>query len=299
MAFAHANGVVHRDLKPSNVMVGPFGEVLVLDWGLARSVAARESGGASGTPGFMAPEQAAGGSVDQRADVYGLGALLDAMLRVAPAPPRPKALAAIVARATAPDRDERYPDVPALAADVTRLLDGERVEAHAEESARAGRPPPEAPPRGGRARRRLPPDARPLHPVSALKEFPGALNRRSEEDTMNKVLLGLLVGAVLGALDGLTAWFTPEARSQIAGIVMGSTFKGLVAGVLIGLFARKVESVPATLVFGTALGLLFAYFIARMQGKYYFEIMLPGAIVGLLTGYATQRYGRKTAAAVT
>jgi hypothetical protein len=116
---------------------------------------------------------------------------------------------------------------------------------------------------------------------------------------MNKVLLGLLVGAGLGALDGLTAWFTPEARSQIAGIVMGSTFKGLVAGVLIGLFARKVQSVPATLVFGTALGLLFAYFIARMQGKYYFEIMLPGAVVGLLTGYATQRYGRKAATAAT
>jgi ABC-type Fe3+-siderophore transport system permease subunit len=116
---------------------------------------------------------------------------------------------------------------------------------------------------------------------------------------MNKVLLGLLVGAVLGALDGLTAWFTPEARSQIAGIVMGSTFKGLVAGILIGLFARKVQSVPATLVFGTALGLLFAYFIARMQGKHYFEIMLPGAIVGLLTGYATQRYGRKPEAAAT
>lgn len=116
---------------------------------------------------------------------------------------------------------------------------------------------------------------------------------------MNKVLLGLLVGAGLGALDGLTAWFTPEARSQIAGIVMGSTFKGLVAGVLIGLFARKVRSVPATLVFGTALGLLFAFLVANMQGKYYFEIMLPGSIVGLLTGYATQRYGRnsQTAAA--
>ena len=114
---------------------------------------------------------------------------------------------------------------------------------------------------------------------------------------MNKVLVGLLVGAVLGALDGLTAWFTPEARSQIAGIVMGSTFKGLVAGILIGLFARKVKSVPATLVFGTALGLLFAYFIAHMQGKYYFEIMVPGAIVGLLTGYVTQRYGKPLAAA--
>ena len=112
--------------------MGPFGEVLVLDWGLARSLAASEVGDASGTPGFMAPEQAAGGSADARADVYGLGALLDAVLRVRPAPPRPKALEAIVARAMAQDRDERYPDVPALAADVTRLLDGERVEAHAE-----------------------------------------------------------------------------------------------------------------------------------------------------------------------
>jgi len=55
--------------------------------------------------------------------------------------------------------------------------------------------------------------------------------------------------------------------------------------------------VPATLVFGAALGLLFAYLIAHMQGKYYFEIMVPGAIVGLLTGYVTQRYGRPALAA--
>lgn len=132
LAFAHAHSILHGDIKPSNVMVGPFGEVLVLDWGLARPLGARKAMSGTGTPGFMAPEQASGGAVDARADVFGLGALLDASLRTPPASPRPKALTAIVSRATAPDPNGRYPDVASLAADVARLLDGERVEAHAE-----------------------------------------------------------------------------------------------------------------------------------------------------------------------
>jgi F0F1-type ATP synthase assembly protein I len=66
--------------------------------------------------------------------------------------------------------------------------------------------------------------------------------------------------------------------------------KGLIAGVLIGFFAKKVHSLPLGIVFGLGVGLLLAFFVAHMQGKYYFEIMLPGGLVGLIVGYATQKY---------
>lgn len=112
---------------------------------------------------------------------------------------------------------------------------------------------------------------------------------------MNKIVLGLVLGAILGAFDGLTAWFTPEVRSQLLGIVIGSTVKGLIAGVLIGYFARKVNSLPLGILFGLGVGLILAFLVAAMpqpSGKhYYFEIMLPGAIVGMIVGYATQRFG--------
>jgi hypothetical protein len=118
---------------------------------------------------------------------------------------------------------------------------------------------------------------------------------------MNKILLGLLLGAVLGAIDGTTAWFTPEVRPEMATIIIGSTFKGLVGGILIGLFARKVKSVPLGVLFGLLIGALLAFAIAAMPdgitGKhYYFQIILPGSIVGLIVGYATQRYGAPTPA---
>ncbi len=108
---------------------------------------------------------------------------------------------------------------------------------------------------------------------------------------MNKVLYGLILGGILGAFDGLTAWFTPEARTEMMGIVFGSTIKGIVAGILIGYFARKVNSLPLGILFGLGVGLLLAFFVAHMQGKYYFEIMLPGGLVGLIVGFATQKYG--------
>ena|SRR2546422_5212786 len=107
---------------------------------------------------------------------------------------------------------------------------------------------------------------------------------------MNRPLFGLLLGGFLGIFDGLTAWFYPEVRSQIIGIVIGSTIKGLITGVAIGYFARKVNSLALGIVFGLGVGLLLAFAVAAMQGAHYFEIMLPGGILGAVVGFATQRY---------
>lgn len=118
---------------------------------------------------------------------------------------------------------------------------------------------------------------------------------------MNKPLLGLILGGILGVFDGLTALVSaPEVAPKISGIVIGSTFKGLLAGVLIGWFAKKVHSIPAGLLVGLAIGAFFAFLVAAMptpDGKhYYWEIILPGSVLGLIVGYATQRYGQPAAA---
>jgi len=113
---------------------------------------------------------------------------------------------------------------------------------------------------------------------------------------MNKPLLGIVLGTILGAVDGLTAWFTPAVRNALLSIVIGSTIKGLIAGVLIGFFARKVNSLALGILFGLGVGLLLALAVAAMQpgpDHYYFAIMLPGGIVGTIIGYATQRFGER------
>jgi len=172
VAFAHARGVLHRDLKPANIMVGPFGEVLVMDWGLAKilrgetrsndRVADPEAtilekpkqpreendttkssvitghGTVMGTPGYMSPEQARGEIevLDARSDIFSLGALLRFILtQKTPAgftPHLDRSLEAICAKATAEQRDSRYSAVQELDQDVSRYLDGLAVGAHRE-----------------------------------------------------------------------------------------------------------------------------------------------------------------------
>ena len=180
VAYAHSRGIVHRDLKPDNVMVGEFGDTLVVDWGLAKVRGEVESGrfvkksGAArieasddaartldghaiGTPAYMSPEQARGelGSIDERADVWGLGTILFEILAGRPpyagtsalgvlakvlddppprvrevAPDAPAELAAVVDRALMRDPSSRYPNAGELSKEIGAYLDGRTVGAY-------------------------------------------------------------------------------------------------------------------------------------------------------------------------
>jgi eukaryotic-like serine/threonine-protein kinase len=147
VAFANAHGVIHRDLKPENIMVGPFGEVLVMDWGVAKvlqnsdpnlpahykswgdSETNTQHGTIIGTQGYMSPEQARGeiDSLDQRSDVYSLGAILSFLLSETD-----KRLSAICKKAMAELPADRYPGAEQLATDIAHFSDQQPISAYRE-----------------------------------------------------------------------------------------------------------------------------------------------------------------------
>lgn len=150
VAFAHSRGVVHRDLTPANVMVGAFGEVLVMDWGVAKALSDPTTGERTaeeetpsstegtnpgtilGTPGYMAPEQQRGevDRIDHRTDVFALGTMLRNLARVSEGGTLPKRLAAICDKAAAEAPADRYQSVEVLGLDVARFMAGEAVSAY-------------------------------------------------------------------------------------------------------------------------------------------------------------------------
>jgi peptidoglycan/LPS O-acetylase OafA/YrhL len=115
---------------------------------------------------------------------------------------------------------------------------------------------------------------------------------------MSKPVLGLVLGGILGIFDGLSALVSapndPAIKAGIVGIVIGSTVKGIITGALIGWYAKRASSMGATIGFGLLVGLALAFCISIMQKlagqpPYYWEIMLPGGILGMIVGYATFR----------
>ena len=118
---------------------------------------------------------------------------------------------------------------------------------------------------------------------------------------MGKLTVGLMVGGGLGLLDGLSTYFAPKAATMgmMPVIIAGSTVKGLITGVLAGWLANRYRSTPLGIVGGLMIGLVLSLLAALMpdpNGNYHFlEIMLPGALLGVVVGFVCQKWGRAPA----
>jgi hypothetical protein len=110
---------------------------------------------------------------------------------------------------------------------------------------------------------------------------------------VSKPVLGVIVGTVFGAIDGASAWFSPEAQSMMFPIVVGSTIKGVATGWLAGLIARRCHSLILGLFSGLMIGFALSSLAALEQSDHYLEIVLPGMLVGALVGLITQRYPQR------
>jgi hypothetical protein len=119
---------------------------------------------------------------------------------------------------------------------------------------------------------------------------------------MSKITLGLFLGALLGLIDGASAYLYPypDVKAAIVGIMIGSTFKGLLTGLIAGWAARRFDSLAAGIGTGLVTGFILSSLIGLGDGgKYYTLIVIPGTILGAVVGFAAQRFGKPAGAAAT
>lgn len=107
---------------------------------------------------------------------------------------------------------------------------------------------------------------------------------------MTRPVAGVVAGGLLGLVDGISAWFYPEARAMMVPIILGSTVKGLLTGLSVGLVAKWKQSLPLGILAGALVGFVLSSVVAIGQPAQYWEIVLPGMLVGVITGIICQRW---------
>lgn len=115
--------------------------------------------------------------------------------------------------------------------------------------------------------------------------------------SLSKPTLGLITGGTLGLLDGLSGFFEPSLAPVMTSVITFSMLKGLLSGLAIGFFSQRVQSMPLGLFAGIVIAALLSLLVILKAGMgLFWDIMLPGMLLGLIVGFATQKFGRRVEA---
>jgi cytochrome b subunit of formate dehydrogenase len=111
---------------------------------------------------------------------------------------------------------------------------------------------------------------------------------------MTKPVLGLILGGTLGLIDGLSGFFEPSLAPMMGSVITFSMLKGLVAGIAIGYLSQRVRSIALGIIAGMAIAAVLSLVVVMHAGMALFwDIMLPGMLLGAIVGFATQRWGKR------
>ena len=112
--------------------------------------------------------------------------------------------------------------------------------------------------------------------------------------SLSKPMLGLVIGGALGLLDGLSGFLEPSLAPVMTSVITVSMLKGLVSGLAIGFFSERFQSMPLGLFAGIVIAAILSFLVILKAGMgLFWDIMLPGMLLGLIVGFATQKFGRR------